>query len=370
MEAPGAQWEAISGPATAVYASRLGVFMINPETGLIYKYQDKAKRWDPIGGGTGKFAVSGGSLYRLTADGIVEWRGDSWTKIGGPAKDFYAGGAGLFATDPVTGVIRKYGGKPDRWTDVGGPGATFAVSSNHLYGLSRPLRRLPMERQGRQPVRLDQDRRRGQGLLRRGRRTLRHRPRNRRHPQVRRQAGPLDRRRRTRRHLRRQQQPPLRPLPDRSAVYQWNGKEGSGSGWAPAGAGLPGVAGRPNQSPYWDKRIKCSQKDADGRVIPTRYGNHLFGWKHLSGPHNIKKCELINAALRDKPDKVDGNRLEYLGHAINGTRQVKIKVIVQYAQKTTEENNPYDAGPGQRIGVVTAFCMNVPNNKCPHWVNQ
>ncbi|MFD8147101.1 hypothetical protein [Streptomyces sp. NPDC059708] len=368
----GTDWEAISGgPVSAVYAGHLGVFMVLPGTGLIYKYKDDADRWDPIGSGKGKFAVSGDSLYRLADDGVSQWRGDEWHRIGPPAKDIYAGGAGLFATDPVSGVVRKYDGEPESWSYVGGPGAAFAVSDNHLYGLA-PDHSGVYEWNGKEGSRSDWTRvgwaakdiyAGGAGLFATDRVS----------GVIRKYDGEPDSWSYvgepgaafavSDNHL-------YGLTPDRSEVYQWNGKEGGGADWSTAGSGLPAAPGRANQSPYWNKTVKCSQKDPDGRVIPTRTGNHLFGWTHFSGPHNIRKCEIINKALSGKVDKVDGTRLEYLGYAVNGMRQVKIKVIVQYAQTTIEENKPYDAGPGQRIGVITAYCVNVPNNKCPNWVNE
>ncbi|MFI2350812.1 hypothetical protein ACH492_28035 [Streptomyces sp. NPDC019443] len=121
-------------------------------------------------------------------------------------------------------------------------------------------------------------------------------------------------------------------------------------------------------APYWNKSVKCKQKDWDDRVIPTRVGNPELGWNHFSGKHNIKKCKVVNGPLNGKPDKQQGARLEYWGYAINGGRQVKIVVIVQYARKTSDGR--YDAGRGNKIGVITAYCANVPRNKCPNWVNQ
>ncbi|MFI5476689.1 hypothetical protein ACIA6D_41795, partial [Streptomyces cacaoi] len=63
-------------------------------------------------------------------------KGTSWTRIGGPAKNIYAGGAGLFATNPDTGHIYKYDGQPDNWTEVGGPGAVFASGHDRLYAIA------------------------------------------------------------------------------------------------------------------------------------------------------------------------------------------------------------------------------------------
>ncbi|MEO3972475.1 hypothetical protein [Streptomyces sp. CAU 1734] len=118
--------------------------------------------------------------------------------------------------------------------------------------------------------------------------------------------------------------------------------------------------------PHWNKRVKCEETDPDDRAIPTRTGNHELGWSHFSGKHNIKKCKIVNAALAGRVDKKNGARLEYWAHAINGGRQVKIVVIVQYARKTAD--GVYDAGRGQKIGVITAYCKGT--NRCPDWVNE
>ncbi len=134
-------WRQLSGPAMAVYAGRIGVFATNPDTGLINKYNDGSdgsSPWGPISDAGGDFAVSGDSLYHLPANhsGVAEWHGDTWTQIGGPAKNIYAGGAGFFATNRETGHIYKYDGRPDQWTEVGGPGATFASGHDRLYGIA------------------------------------------------------------------------------------------------------------------------------------------------------------------------------------------------------------------------------------------
>jgi len=119
-------------------------------------------------------------------------------------------------------------------------------------------------------------------------------------------------------------------------------------------------------APFWNKSVKCTQTDPDGRTVPTRVGNHELGWNHFSGKHNIKKCGIVNAAIAGKVDKKNGARLEYWGIAVNGGRQVKIIVIAQYAQKTADAR--YDAGRGQKIGVITAYCKGM--NKCPNWINE
>ncbi|MDX2394130.1 hypothetical protein NJL88_29540 [Streptomyces sp. DK15] len=133
----GSRWEQISGPAGSVYAGRAGVFITRPGTNTqISKYNDETRTWEPIGEASGSFAVTGDHLYHLTPDGIGQWDGADWTGIGGPAKNIYAGGAGLFATNPKTGHIYKYGGKPNQWTEIGGPGATFASGHDRLYAIA------------------------------------------------------------------------------------------------------------------------------------------------------------------------------------------------------------------------------------------
>jgi hypothetical protein len=116
---------------------------------------------------------------------------------------------------------------------------------------------------------------------------------------------------------------------------------------------------------YWNKKVKCEETDADGRVIPTRYGNGDLGWNHFSGKHNIKNCRVVDAALSGKVDAKDGGRLEYLGVALKDGKQVTIEVIVQYTRRTAD--GEYDAGKGNKIGVITAYCKGM--NKCPDWIN-
>jgi len=121
----------------------------------------------------------------------------------------------------------------------------------------------------------------------------------------------------------------------------------------------------------WDKRVKCAaEEDPEGRRIVTRYGNSELGWHHFTGRHNIKKCATLYAALKGRVDRNDHHgHLEYDGvvfeTGVPRPRQVKFTVVVQYTRKTKDER--YDAGRGQKIGVITAYCHNQPRNKCPAW---
>ncbi|MGH4031384.1 hypothetical protein ACQB60_20895 [Actinomycetota bacterium Odt1-20B] len=119
-------------------------------------------------------------------------------------------------------------------------------------------------------------------------------------------------------------------------------------------------------APAWDKSVKCQREDPDNRVIPTRVGNGALGWRHFSGPHNIKKCSVVNTALKNSPVAKDGARLTYEGFVVGEGRHIKVIAIVQYARRTSDRQ--YDAGAGQRIGVITAYCDGM--NRCPNWVNQ
>jgi hypothetical protein len=80
------------------------------------------------------------SVCGLSPDRQGVWRydgtGTSWTQIGGPAGDVYAGGYGLVATNPTNGDVYRYLGTPGSWQRIGGPGAKFAVTDGTVFGLS------------------------------------------------------------------------------------------------------------------------------------------------------------------------------------------------------------------------------------------
>ncbi|MFC8965500.1 hypothetical protein [Streptomyces sp. NPDC057094] len=140
------------------------------------------------------------------------------------------------------------------------------------------------------------------------------------------------------------------------------------SGLTPSAQARPGpVVPHP-----WDKRVHCNATDPDGRHIVTRFGTSGFGWNHFTNRHNIHKCSTLAAAIHGNVDRNDHHgRLEYDGVAfetgVPRPRQVKFTVIVQYTRKT--KDGLYDAGRGQKIGVINAFCHNQRNNKCPAWMH-
>jgi hypothetical protein len=146
---PGAWGWYPSGPWGAIYGGQGGLYAAIYGEGTIFNYDyDRAKKtgllWALIGKEPAKMLAVGSDeyhLYRLAADGSGVWWFDrakyGWAMIGGPAKEIYAGGTQLFATNPNTGNIYRYNGKPFSWTQIGGPGKMFAVDyQGRLYGLS------------------------------------------------------------------------------------------------------------------------------------------------------------------------------------------------------------------------------------------
>ncbi|WP_234334208.1 hypothetical protein [Streptomyces sp. NRRL B-1347] len=130
---------------------------------------------------------------------------------------------------------------------------------------------------------------------------------------------------------------------------------------------LTGAAAPTSAAPRWNKKERRGAVDPDGRQILTRIGNAELGWNHFAGRHNIRKCDLLNIPLGGKVDKKSGANLEYRGVASNRQYgRVTIVVKARYARKT--DDGRYDAGKGNKIGVITAYCKGM--QKCPNWVNQ
>ncbi|MDI3403247.1 hypothetical protein [Streptomyces cavernicola] len=85
-------------------------------------------------------ADASGPLYAVSLDRskVLRWTGEGteWAEVGGVAGEIYAGGAGVFATDPVDGRIFRYDGAPGTWTYIGSAGAEFALGGEKLYALT------------------------------------------------------------------------------------------------------------------------------------------------------------------------------------------------------------------------------------------
>ncbi|WP_223183578.1 MULTISPECIES: M64 family metallopeptidase [unclassified Streptomyces] len=138
----GTSWTRIGGAAGHVYAGAWGLVATNPSSGDLYRFLGTPDNWQHIGSAGAEFAVTNDTVYGLTPSRNAVYRydgtGTSWTKIGGPAGHLYAGdwGYGLLATNPSSGDLYAYLGKPDSWRLTGSAGASFAVATDTVYGLT------------------------------------------------------------------------------------------------------------------------------------------------------------------------------------------------------------------------------------------
>ncbi|MFI8514055.1 hypothetical protein ACIGHB_23295 [Streptomyces sp. NPDC085460] len=132
-------------------------------------------------------------------------------------------------------------------------------------------------------------------------------------------------------------------------------------------------------APGW-AAVKFNSKDRRGRAVPTRVGNSELGWKHFSGPHNITNPDVAKKIIggtsnpttsRDQPHRLiyDG-ALVATGGLLNPPRKIaNIRIIVQDHWQTADRRYSL-SDRNAKIGVITAYCRNVPRNRCPDKVNQ
>lgn len=126
--------------------------------------------------------------------------------------------------------------------------------------------------------------------------------------------------------------------------------------------------------------LKFTAKDKKSRTIPTRTGNGELGWKHFTNKHNITKPQVIKNIVQNTTspgkDKNRPHRLVYDGvlaakpGPLDPPRKLaSIRIIVQHHWQTDDEKYKL-ANHHDKIGVITAYCRNVPRNRCPDKVNQ
>lgn len=131
-------WEVIGGEAQNLYVGQAGVFATDPTSGDIMQYSGTPNSWNVIGGPGNTFAV-GSHLWGMAPDGsyVAQWNGaQGWTEIGGPSNMIYAGGFGLFATNPSSSEIYQYNGTTNTWAGIGSAtNSLFAVSDTAIYRL-------------------------------------------------------------------------------------------------------------------------------------------------------------------------------------------------------------------------------------------
>lgn len=143
----------------------------------------------------------------------------------------------------------------------------------------------------------------------------------------------------------------------------------------PEGARVEGASydSSPAQpGPAWNQAVRWTFIDRDGFDAPVREGNAELGYVHYSGRHNLFSDRPIAAAVQDQlpVQPPEGARREYQSILTDqfGTQYARIRVI-NWDNFVTNDGR-YVANDGRPIGTISAFCENVPNNRCPDEVNQ
>jgi hypothetical protein len=130
-------WDQVGGAAADLFGGYYGLFATSPDSGDIFRFLQG--EWLRIGAPGASFVATAESIYGLGDAGNV-WRydgtGDTWTQVGGPASELYAGVWGLVATNPSDHQLYRYLGQPFQWEPIGGPGAVFAVTHDTVFGLT------------------------------------------------------------------------------------------------------------------------------------------------------------------------------------------------------------------------------------------
>lgn len=130
---------------------------------------------------------------------------------------------------------------------------------------------------------------------------------------------------------------------------------------------------RPAQpGPAWSQTIRWTFIDREGTDGVTREGNSEIGYAHYAARHNLFSDRPIAAAIQDTVpvQPPEGFRREYQSVLTNqiGTRIAVIRVI--HWDNFVTNDGRYVAADGRPIGTISAFCENVPQNRCPNEVNQ
>jgi Glycosyl hydrolases family 43 len=135
LQRTGSTWTPIGGAATRLIGAGFGLFAVQPN-GSLARYTGTPNSWTVVSGAASGFAVNANALYRRNAAGVWKWdgSGSSWTQIGGPMTELYAGAYDVYGTSPSNGDIYRYTGTPNQWTRVGNGGGSWAVNVNGLYG--------------------------------------------------------------------------------------------------------------------------------------------------------------------------------------------------------------------------------------------
>lgn len=140
----GSTWTQIGGGAANLYAGNDGLFATSPTNGDIFQYLGTGTTWNLVSLPAASAAVSGPSVFTLSTDKStitqIAQMEPQKVEVGGPASAIYAGGLGLFSTEPITGDLYENVGTTftfgNSWVKVGGPGSEFSVGDSAMYGLT------------------------------------------------------------------------------------------------------------------------------------------------------------------------------------------------------------------------------------------
>jgi len=107
------KWKKIGGPAKEVYTGQRTLYVTNPQTNDLWRYDHSTSKWSRIGSPGRMFA--GGTdrvVYGLAADGNAVFRCDGkspqWQQVGGAAASIHAVGRELFAINPKSKELYRY----------------------------------------------------------------------------------------------------------------------------------------------------------------------------------------------------------------------------------------------------------------------
>jgi hypothetical protein len=133
-----ASWVEVGGRAAELIQGGPGLFVTQPGSGNLLRYDGRPGSWTVVGGPAAQFAGNKRWLFAIESGGNRVYRHDGrqWTHIGGSATSLIAGSESLYAIEPGTGDVWRFDGVPFVWTKVGGPGAQFVVNDAGLFALN------------------------------------------------------------------------------------------------------------------------------------------------------------------------------------------------------------------------------------------
>lgn len=133
-------WTKVYGPASDIFGGGAGLYITDFSNNNIYQLVNDS--FVKIGGPGKTFAVSRSTVYGISNDdGVYQYNGrpDSWTRIGGNAKEIVTAGDNIFKINAsAPHDIEMYNTATNRWIKIGGPGEAFAGSTSGTLAAVSP----------------------------------------------------------------------------------------------------------------------------------------------------------------------------------------------------------------------------------------